>query len=82
MSEVRNEAEDYLRAYRAEYEAYRAAGLEERAAAVAAVLRNLGDNIEPVAPRETVVDHSPVERAVEEPAVRRRGRPPKEAANG
>ena len=74
---VRDEAADYRRAYQAEYEAYKANGLEERAAAVAEVLRGF-DRPEPLMVKETVVEERLPERAVEE-APKRRGRPPKAA---
>lgn len=77
---ARDEAADYRRAYLAEYEAYKANCLGERAAAVADVLRSLGcDPDKPVVVKESAQGEPLPERAVEE-APKRRGRPHKTVA--
>lgn len=45
MEQVRDIAGDYLKAHIAEYESYKAAGLTERAAEVAKVLKALGHDV-------------------------------------
>lgn len=79
---IRDEAQDFLNAYRAEYEAYAAAGLTDRAAAVADVLASLGHPVS--APVEFAVETAPLETATDTPVPpRRRGRPRKvELVNG
>lgn len=82
---MRDSKADYLAAYIAEYEAYKAAGEKERAAATAVVLRKLGHNVNPPTPPkprkevpvETKVEEPPLERAVDEQPKRRVGRPTK-----
>lgn len=77
---------DFLSAYLAEYKSYKAAGLHDRAEAVAAVLRGLGHEVAPRSPKapegvkERAVVVEPLERAVEAdapPPKRGPGRPPK-----
>jgi hypothetical protein len=75
---------DYKEALIREHESYRVAGLDDRAKAVADVLRDLGHDVRPKPKTETLeraVDPAPVERAVEkdEPAKRPVGRPLKNA---
>lgn len=77
MSE-RDTAEDYVRAYKAEYASYKTAGRDDRAADVAAVLRQLGHQVDVPVKATAVADDSTVERAVEAATPpRRTGRPPK-----
>ncbi len=73
---VRDEAADFKAAYLAEYAAYRAVGLDDRAEAVAAVLRTLGHDVKQATKEAAVAEPAP-ERAVEEPPRRRPGRPKK-----
>lgn len=77
---VRDEREDYRRAYVAEYEAYRAHGLDERAAGVSQVLKeSFGHNVEPVVEpvAEPVLERADVEAAPETAVPRKPGRPRK-----
>lgn len=77
----RDEAQDFLNAYRAEYASYAAAGLVEQAAAVAEVLAALGAPVD--APVEFAVESAPLETATDTPvAPRRRGRPRKVDVDG
>lgn len=74
---------DYLAAQIREFEAYRDAGLDDMAKAVAEELRKLGHDVRPKPPaekKEKAVDPAPVERAVEKDEAPKRpvGRPPKD----
>ncbi len=84
MSRNRDIDADYKEALIREHESYRAAGLDDRAKAVADVLRDLGHDVRPkpkAEAQERAVDPAPLERAVEkdEPAKRPVGRPLKNA---
>jgi hypothetical protein len=77
--DIRDVNAAYLQAHIEEYNAYKRAGNESRAAAVAEVLRQMGHEVEmgkkPAPTRENAVSPEPLERAVEETAPKRRGRP-------
>ena len=76
--EIRDVEDAYLKAHVEEYNAYKRAGNEDRAAMVADVLRQMGHEVEgkkPAPTKETAVSPEPLERAVEEAAPKRRGRP-------
>ena len=78
---VRDVEAEYAKAYVAEYESYKTAGLDDRAKAVAAELRKLGHEVESAPKKERAVSPEPLERAVEaDAAPKRRGRPSSKAA--
>lgn len=76
---IRDAAADYLAAHVAEHESYANAGMTEKAAEVAAVLRALGHEVRPEKPtegqKERAVAPEPLERAVESDAPVKRRRP-------
>ncbi len=84
--DLRDEAADRLAAHIEEYESYAAAGLADRAKAVAEALKAMGYDVKPEkAPaglKERAVDPVETEKAVEDDeAPKRRGRPRKETAD-
>lgn len=76
---VRDVEDAYLKAHIEEYENYKKVGNESRAADVAAVLRQMGHEVEigkkPAPAKETAVSPESLEHAVESPSPKRRGRP-------
>ena len=74
MSEVRDIAADYRKAYLAEYENYKAAGYTDRAAAVADALRALGYEVERAPVKERAIPQEPLETAVDDNAPIKRAR--------
>lgn len=65
--DIRDVAADYLNAHIAEYTSYKTAGNTERAAEVAAVLKQLGHEVEPkkAPPKEKAIPANTLEKAVE-----------------